>query len=96
MFKIKAKLKESAVVREGMYFTYGLTIFKTSNIVDDKMRLCFYDETNGNILTIDTQYPVAFLQEAIISNKYKIVEPGVDFLIPDKLKDYDIQFENKT
>ena len=92
MFKIKTKIREEVIVREGMYFQYGLTIFKTSKIIDGQLKIAYYDEPSGNLHTIPDPYTVDFLQNAILLGKYTVMEPGIDFTLPEKLRDYVIQY----
>lgn len=91
MFKIKTKIKDEVIVKDSMYFTYGLTMFKLSKIVNDRVKIAFYDESSGNLNTIEDSYTVSFIQEAILQGKYVPVIPGYEFTIPDKLRDYVVQ-----
>jgi len=92
VFKIKTKIKEEVLVRENMYFKYGLTIFKTSKIVDGQLKIGYYDEPSGNLHIIPDPYTVNFLQKTILSGRYIVTEPGAEFTIPEKLRDYVVQY----
>ena len=93
MFKIKTKLKDNIIVKGNMYFMYGLTVFKTSEIVDNQLRIAYYDEPSGNLHTISEPYSIKFLQGAILRGQYTVVTPGFEFTVPDKLRDYVVQYQ---
>lgn len=97
MFKIKkVDLKDEVKVKDGTYFQYGLTIFKVF-IIGDIVKLAYYEESTGNLYQLDPDYTVDFVQHAVLIGKYGIIDPMMgEIMIPDKLKNYVVQIENKS
>lgn len=97
MFKFKrASLRDEMKVKDGMYFLSGMTFFKVY-MKKDRVKLAYYEESNGKVYDLNKIYTPDFVQQAILKGNYNILEPGnPHFQIPKELMDYVIHDKDQT